>query len=207
MIQLDQSTHEYHKRILASIYGIAFFGVPENGMKVNALVPMLGANPHLDLLASLSPQTSLTLDKQKRQFHRVLGKGYPSELLSFYEILASPTAIQVHRRNHNDSSLGTNESQVRGGKWIMAGPPSVLVTSNSATSCDRVWEDGPEHVYHIQATHSDLVKFRRYDSDYYEVRERFIGICRRARQTVKLAEESRRKCTLLGSWNDVTSNS
>lgn len=61
----------------------------------------------------------------------------------------------------------------------MNGPDKFLVTKSSATHC-RHWEDGPEHICAVARTHSDLVKFAPHDPAYGSVRQKILGISRRA---------------------------
>lgn len=80
----------------------------------------------------------------------------------------------------------------------MEGPEELLVTKTSATHCSRPGEDGPEHICPIRATHSDIVKFGRYDAAYDPVRHRISSLCRRAVQAGEAKEDPSRKCAFLG---------
>jgi hypothetical protein len=59
-------------------------------------------------------------------------------------------------------------------KWVMDGPPAILVGSSSATHT-RPWETGVHSMIAINRNHSDLVKFKPYDDDY----EHVLGILKR----------------------------
>lgn len=50
----------------------------------------------------------------------------------------------------------------------MTGPRSILVNSSSATN-GRNWETEEHHVYGLNRTHWDLVKFSNHDADYDRV--------------------------------------
>ncbi|KAL6907153.1 P-loop containing nucleoside triphosphate hydrolase protein [Trichoderma evansii] len=65
------------------------------------------------------------------------------------------------------------------GRWTNTGPAAILVTKSSATHC-RSWETGSEHICAIARTHSEIVKFGRYDTEYKNVRERMRSLSRRA---------------------------
>lgn len=80
------------------------------------------------------------------------------------------------------------------GDWKMAGESKLLVTKSSAVDCCRPGEDGTSNVCAIQATHSDIVKFKRQDENYDTVRTRLTGICQRAAESRKAMEDPNRKC-------------
>ena len=76
-----------------SIYGALFFGVPNQGMDISSLIPMVKDQPNRHFLESLGRESEL-LRKQSRAFP----KAFPfkdSEICCFYETLGSPTAIEV----------------------------------------------------------------------------------------------------------------
>lgn len=78
---------------LKSVYGILFFGVPNQGMAIETLLPMAGQNPSRNLLDTLR-KGSEVLRHQQEQFP--LAFSFPdSVIVSFYETLESPTAVKV----------------------------------------------------------------------------------------------------------------
>jgi hypothetical protein len=81
------------KANLNSTYGALFFGVPNQGMDISSLMPMVKDQPNRHFLESLGRESDL-LRKQNRAFP----KAFPfkdSEIYCFYETLGSPTAIEV----------------------------------------------------------------------------------------------------------------
>src|SRR5271156_1759180 len=75
---------------LKSIFGVLFFGVPNQGMSIESLISMVGDQPNRYFLESLSKE-SASLRDQARQFQ----KAFPfrdSQIISFYETKRSPTA-------------------------------------------------------------------------------------------------------------------
>jgi hypothetical protein len=84
------------KANLKAIYGILFFGVPNQGMNIESLVPMVGDQPNRFLLESLE-KTSTILRDQLRSFPKVF-HFKDSQIISFYETKQSPTAKQVSKR-------------------------------------------------------------------------------------------------------------
>ncbi|KND89201.1 Protein SERAC1 [Tolypocladium ophioglossoides CBS 100239] len=162
LISLAKSEKDEDKMLLQAVYGVAFFGVPHDGMDISSLIPMVGNRPNRFLLESISRVNSQVLSTQQREFQRALGREGAAEVFSFYETSLSPTATKAET-----------------GEWEMKGPLAVLVTKSSATHC-RPWEDGTEHMCAIDRTHSDMVKFGQHDNEYDKARGRLIGLARRA---------------------------
>ncbi|KAH7318509.1 hypothetical protein B0I35DRAFT_451334 [Stachybotrys elegans] len=162
LILLSKSEGDGHSRFLKSIYGIAFFGVPHDGMDITSLIPMATDNPNRPLVESLSRINPQIIPMLRRDFHHTLGEKNDSEVIYFYETRESPTAQE-------DAE----------GEWRMNGPNAVLVTKASATH-GRYWEDGPDHICAIDRTHSDMVKFGPQDHEYDKVLQRLLGVVRRA---------------------------
>ncbi|KAL7795561.1 ankyrin repeat-containing domain protein [Trichoderma afarasin] len=163
LISLSKSIDDVDQRLRGAIYGIAFFGVPHDGMDIRSLIPMAGDRPNRFLLESIGYDNSQILSIQKREFAEALGGRGEFEIISFYETRLSPTALQ-------DDKSGT---------WTMSGEPAVLVSKASATHC-RLWEDGPEHICAINRSHSEMVKFSQEDSEYEKVLGRIRSLTQRA---------------------------
>ncbi|KAL6408358.1 hypothetical protein AUP68_08215 [Ilyonectria robusta] len=160
LVTLSMSKYDRDIKLLQRVYGIAFFGVPHDGMDTSSLIPMVGDSPNRFLLESINDINSQILNTQRRQFHMALGQEGDSEIVCFYETLKSPTA----KKN---------------GYWKMIGPLSVLVTRASATHC-RSWEDGPEHICAVARTHSNMVKFGPEDHEYDKVCQKLKELARQA---------------------------
>lgn len=92
------SKYEKDTQLLQRVYGIAFFGVPHDGMDISSLIPMVGDSPNRFLLESINNINSQILNTQRRQFHMALGQEGDSEIVCFYETLKSPTAKKVCRK-------------------------------------------------------------------------------------------------------------
>ncbi|QYT04741.1 hypothetical protein H0G86_011644 [Trichoderma simmonsii] len=95
LISLSKSIDDVDQRLRDAIYGIAFFGVPHDGMDIRSLIPMAGDRPNRFLLESIGYDNSQILSIQKREFAEALGGRGEFEIISFYETRLSPTAIQV----------------------------------------------------------------------------------------------------------------
>ncbi|KAM6478238.1 nacht and ankyrin domain-containing protein [Trichoderma sp. SZMC 28011] len=162
LISLSKSSDDIDRKLRRAVYGIAFFGVPHDGMDIRSLIPMCGDGPNRFLLESIGSNSSQILSMQQRDFLEALGGQGESETFSFYETRLSPTALQDER-----------------GRWTMSGEPAVLVSKSSATHC-RPWENGPEHICAINRTHSEMVKFRQEDPEYDRILGRIKSLAQRA---------------------------
>ncbi|KAK4444368.1 hypothetical protein QBC34DRAFT_185339 [Podospora aff. communis PSN243] len=131
--------------LVSFVSACLFVGVPNDGMDIESLIPIVGEQPNRPLLESLAAMNSQILTLQGKNFSRILGQAR-FEIFCFYETELSPTAAK-----DPDS-----------GQYKMIGPLRCLVTRESATSC----LPSPSHAVAIARTHSDLVKFGSHDSDY-----------------------------------------
>ena len=142
LIQLA-SRDNFDRQIVQSTYGILFFGVPNQGMNIGSLLPMVGSQPNVPFLTLLSKDSGNLqglIDRFRTTFDFK-----DSEIISFYETDASRTA-----REDGD------------GKWSMSGDYAVLVDRFSAKS-GRSWEETQSFLHPIGRNHSDMVKFSEYD--------------------------------------------
>jgi len=78
---------------LNSIYGALFFGVPNQGMDIKSLIPIVENQDNQGLLHSISNESQL-LRNQTRDFPRAFDFE-DSKIVCFYETVTSPTAIKV----------------------------------------------------------------------------------------------------------------
>lgn len=150
-------------------------------MNISALISMAGDGPNQFLLQSIGCNSQV-LSTQQRDFSSALGEQGKSEVFCFYETLKSPTAVQVSfTSKKHDLSIIQLIIVYRTSLdvWEITGPAAIPVTKSSATNC-RPWENGPEHICAIARTHSEIVKFGRYDTEYKNVRERMRSLPRRA---------------------------
>jgi protein SERAC1 len=76
------------------ISGLLFFGVPNDGLDIESLVPMVKDQPNRFLLESLDSKNSQMLSIQKRNFAEILDRT-DLEMFCFYETELSPIAIKV----------------------------------------------------------------------------------------------------------------
>ena len=92
LIQIADS--ETVSDLINLISGLLFFGVPNDGLDIESLVPMVKDQPNRFLLESLDSKNSQMLSIQKRNFAKILDRT-DLEMFCFYETELSPTAIKV----------------------------------------------------------------------------------------------------------------
>ncbi|VUC37376.1 unnamed protein product [Clonostachys rosea] len=169
-------TVEDHK-LSEAIRGLVFFGVPQAGMDVEALLPIANDGPNSSLIESIN-SGSKALENQRQEFHEYL-ETRDLEIFCFYETLLSPTPVQ-------------NEN----GKWTMDGKKKYLVTKRSAIDCHRGRETST-HACPIPSTHSGMVKFSPHDHNYDVVRERLVPLARKAAMHKAILEMTELQTTSL----------
>jgi hypothetical protein len=149
IILLSRSDSMNDRGLQKLVKGLAFLGVPNGGMDIQSLIPMVTGSPNRSLVDSLNQMYSPLLTRQHEDFRRVSGREADTIITCFYETRLSPTA-------QKDSK----------GMWTMNGEKKVLVTQASATQVLRYWEDNRNHKCAVNRTHSELVKFTFRDDDY-----------------------------------------
>lgn len=85
---------DFEADLLKRIHGLLFFGVPNDGMNISSLIPMVNNQPNQSLVLSLDPMNSQILRLQKRSFAKVMS-GKTIKMYCFYETKISPTATKV----------------------------------------------------------------------------------------------------------------
>jgi hypothetical protein len=94
LIRITESDSEL--ALFDLITGILFFGVPNDGMDIESLIPMVNNQPNRLLVDSLDAINPQILRLQRRNFSKVLERN-SLEIFCFYETLLSPTAAKVGR--------------------------------------------------------------------------------------------------------------
>lgn len=85
-----------YTRIVEATYGFFFFGVPNLGMAIESLVPMVGDQPNRSFLETLGRNSAL-LRCHQEQFWAVF-RSSRVQILGFYETKLSRTACDVSVR-------------------------------------------------------------------------------------------------------------
>ncbi|KAK0644435.1 hypothetical protein B0T16DRAFT_460495 [Cercophora newfieldiana] len=126
--------------ILGSIDGLVFFGVPNRGMKVSHLLPMVEDQPNAPIVQLLSAGSDYlhSLDEQFSGIatHRSI------QILSVYETKTSPTT-----------------QKTKSGQWQRGGPRALLVDKASGIQRNSI------QTMPVDEDHSNLVKFGADDQD------------------------------------------
>jgi hypothetical protein len=92
LIRIAESDSEC--ALIDQIIGGLFFGVPNDGMDIESLIPMVNNQPNRSLLDSIDVINSQLLRLQRRNFSKVISRK-SLELFCFYETEFSPTAAKV----------------------------------------------------------------------------------------------------------------
>jgi len=85
--------NDLDKANLKATYGTLFFGVPNQGMDISSLVPMVGDQPNRYFLESLGKESEI-LPEQRTKFPKAFDFK-DSKIISFFETQMSPTAVKV----------------------------------------------------------------------------------------------------------------
>jgi len=80
--------------LLKALLGVLFFGVPNDGMAIESLIPVVNDQPNRFLLESLSTMNSQVLELLGQNFSEFQERTN-LELFCFYETQLSPTAAMV----------------------------------------------------------------------------------------------------------------
>ncbi len=94
LIRLTESDSEAGLIRQRQRLGVLFFGVPNDGMDIESLIPMVGDQPNRFLLESLNAINSQILRLQRRSFAKVLSQT-ALEIFCFFETSLSSTAAKV----------------------------------------------------------------------------------------------------------------
>jgi len=138
---LQENEHSESGNFFNTLHGALFFGIPSQGMEIDALRAMIGGQPNEFLLESLR-YGSQTLQDLSGDFKKYFPQ-FP-RIVYFYELEASFSPIKVGRiypdkakyilNTSFNISLLRDTQQDETGKWKMAGlPKKLLVNDTSAT--------------------------------------------------------------------------
>jgi hypothetical protein len=92
---LNKSEKDEDLSLLNLIYGVAFFGVPNDGMDISSLISMVADAPNRSLIESIGHLNSQILSILRRDFHNAFGEKGGLDIIFFYETKKSPTAKKV----------------------------------------------------------------------------------------------------------------
>jgi hypothetical protein len=89
------SSNDIDQQNIMATYGALFFGVPNNGMKTEALAAMVGDGPQKFDLVMLDGDLGSRLRSKKHQEFCNAFDYKDSKIVSFYETQKTPTVLQV----------------------------------------------------------------------------------------------------------------
>lgn len=93
LVHMKGSTNNVDKANFQSTYAALFFGVPNQGMNIASLIPMVEGGQNLPFLMSLGKDSEL-LRNLSREFKSAFNFK-DSIVMSYYETRTSPTAKEV----------------------------------------------------------------------------------------------------------------
>ncbi|KAI9891857.1 MAG: hypothetical protein M1814_002242, partial [Vezdaea aestivalis] len=169
MVELSRRSDPKAKDTVKCTYGALFFGVPSQGMNVEALATMVGQKPQRATIALLDGRIHHRLRaKQHQEFCDAFNFKH-SRIIKFFETSLSETV-----------KLNTERNQ-----WIQNGDRVLLVSPDSATS-GRSWDRYEDHIS-LKGNHSTIVKFRPNDrTDYQQVRSKLRELVEEAEDAIRL---------------------
>lgn len=113
---IQMKNDKNNQDLLESIYGGLFFGVPNQGMEISSLVPMVAGQPNQALLHSLGKESQV-LRNQSRDFPKAFNSK-DSEIFCYYETEMSRTAILVSSEHHSKfHPLTCTRQKTMYGRW------------------------------------------------------------------------------------------
>ncbi|KAI9889411.1 MAG: hypothetical protein M1814_005347 [Vezdaea aestivalis] len=182
MVALRHSSDPKANNVVKCTYGALFFGVPSQGMDMEALATIIGQNPQRATAALLDEQIFHRFrDKQNHSFCKAFDH-QDSRIITFFETLESRTARWDSER----------------GQMSLDGPLRLLVRPESAKS-GRGQERYEDHIG-IGGDHSSIVKFRQNDrGDYQLVKDKLGELVKTAEELIRLPFDSQ---TVLQSLSD-----
>ena len=153
MIQMRKSSDDVDQETVLSTYGALFFGVPTQGMDVEAIANMVQNLPARYISTLLDQKNGFRLRQRQHDDFCQAFDYEDSKIVQFFELEKSPTVIQDPRTK----------------KWSRSGPLALLVNPASATH-GRAWEIGSEYTFSLAGNHSSMIKFPNDRNDYPTVR-------------------------------------
>ena len=122
---LTQLAESDSRSLVNFVSGVLFFGVPNHGMDIESLIPMVNDQANRPLLDSLHRVNSWVLMLQDRDFSRILDQRKDLKVFCFYETEKSPTAAKVSWTHCWRSLLLVTHSGSPNGKVQNDRPSSV----------------------------------------------------------------------------------
>ena len=154
MIQMRKSPNKVDQETFLSTYGALFFGVPTQGMDVEAIASMVQDLPARYISTLLDQKDGFRLRQRQHENFCQAFDYKDSRIVQFFEMEKSQTVIQDPKTK----------------EWSGRGPLALLVNPASATQ-GRAWETGSEYTFSLAGNHSNMIKFSNDRDDYSTVRD------------------------------------
>jgi len=183
LIQMYESKDDLDKATFEAAYGALFFGVPNQGMDITSLMPMVQDQPNEGFLHSLTAEGDY-LRKQANAF-QVAFSTKKFDILCFYETEQTPTW------------------EKRGDKWRPSDVKSAVLVNSASATHTLPWTPTTRLPQAIPQNHSDIVKFNKQDENYELVKFHFNQILKAALDDLQLHHKDRAQssaaCATTGS--------
>ena len=153
MIQMRKSSNEVDQETILSTYGALFFGVPTQGMDVEAIANMVQNLPARYISTLLDQKDGFRLRQRQHEDFCQAFDYKDSRIVQFFELEKTPTVIQDPKTK----------------EWSRRGPLALLVNPASAAH-GRAWETGSDYTFSLAGNHSNMIKFSNDRDDYPTVR-------------------------------------
>lgn len=148
----------FEATLMPKIKGVIFFGVPNRGMRISHLLPLVEHQPNEPLVQSLR-EGSFYLEHLDARFHGISSMRQ-IDLVSIYETQKSPTPKVSVYSSDDELCLGFTQLS-SDGQWRKDGAFEILVQMDSAIQRGT----RPENRHPIDKDHSNLVKFSENEDD------------------------------------------
>ncbi|KAI9767398.1 MAG: hypothetical protein M1839_004517 [Geoglossum umbratile] len=158
---------ETDRELFNSIYGVVFFGVPNQGIRIEHWLPMVKGQANENLIRDLGPHSTY-LRTVHDEFRAAFS--FPDyAILALYETEKTKVAKEEEP-----------------GKWTLSGNPEVLVPINSATDNPPMDQRQRYRIMPIKENHSDMVKFSSpYDEAYKVIVSQLKEFCEAATTVIQ----------------------
>jgi hypothetical protein len=176
--------------VLESIYGMLFFGVPHYGMDVEGLSDLIGDKSQRHILEEVNRTVgSRAMGRRHDDFCQAFNFE-DSKIIHIFEALKTSTPLYVSRPYLNFAVILTDSSKnEKTQTWERIGPEKLLVDYRSATF--RRLEPNLDKIMHVNANHSNIVKFARFDQvSYKNILDELRSLTRDAPRVIALRSTS-----------------
>lgn len=164
LVLLAHHGKDEEKKILESVKGLVFFGVPHKGMRISHFLAMVAKQPNKDLIdEALSPESTLLPDLDK-EFAKI-AMGVNQNIRFVYETMESQLT-EASLSSYLQIKLLIFSQQTPDGIWVRSQTYEILVNKESAIPLGTP----PDHTIPVNEDHSNMVKFGEDDPVYHVIK-------------------------------------